>query len=174
MICPRCGAENIQGDDRCENCLEPFRDRDVPQATEGIQRLLMEQPIGTIATAGFVAVTPDTTVGETVQRMKVHGIGCVLVFAQGQLVGIFTERDLLMMLASPDHDLTRVTVGHVMTRDPEGVEATDSLRFALHKMSVGGFRHIPVMDKGRVNGLVSAKDVVRLLAQELLLGDTNA
>jgi CBS domain-containing protein len=174
MICPRCGAENIQGDDRCENCLEPFRDRDVPQATEGLQRLLMEYPVGTIATAGFVAVTPQVTVAEAVKLMKERGIGCVLVVEQERLAGIFTERDLLMMLASPKDDLATVTVGQVMTRDPEGVEATDSLRFALHKMSVGGFRHIPVMDEGQARGLVSAKDVVRLLAQELSQRDTIA
>lgn len=168
MTCPRCGYENIQGTDRCENCLEPFRDRDVPQATEGLQRLLMEEPVATIASAGLVAVTPETTVADAVRLMKEHRIGCVLVVGEGLLAGIFTERDLLLMMTASDRDLADVPVGRVMTPAPEAVEATDSLRFALHKMWVGGFRHIPVTEKERTIGLVSAKDVLRFLARELL------
>lgn len=168
MTCPRCGYDNMQGTDRCENCLEPFRDRDVPQAGEGLQRLLMEEPVGTIAgAAGLFVVSPDTTVAEAVRQMKEHRIGCVLVVGRGLLTGIFTERDLLM-LTSADRDLAEVPVSQVMTPGPEAVEATDSLRYALHKMSVGGFRHIPVTEKGRTTGLVSAKDVLKFLARELL------
>ena len=169
MICPRCGHENIAGDDRCENCLEPFRDRDVPHAREGLQRLLMEQHASVIATTKLVAVGPEATVADALREMKNHGVGCVLVVAEDKLAGIFTERDLLHVL-SEARDLGTVRVTEVMTGHPEAVESIDSLRFALHKMSVGGFRHIPITEAGRAVGIVSAKDVVRLLAKEVLTG----
>ncbi|HEU4389654.1 MAG TPA: CBS domain-containing protein [Blastocatellia bacterium] len=170
MICPRCGHENIAGDDRCENCLEPFRDRDVPHAREGLQRILMEQHVSAIATTALVAVKPEATVAEALREMKSHGVGCVLVVSEGMLAGIFTERDLLDVV-SEARDLDAVPVTQVMTGHPEAVESSDSLRFALHKMSVGGFRHIPITEAGRAVGIVSAKDVVRLLAKEVPAGN---
>jgi CBS domain-containing protein len=169
MICPRCGHENIAGDDRCENCLEPFRDRDVPHARDGLQRLLMEQHVNSIATTALVAVGPEATVADALAQMKSHAVGCVLIVADDALAGIFTERDLLDVL-SEGRDLGNTGVTEVMTSHPEAVEASESLRFALHKMSVGGFRHIPITEAGRAVGIVSAKDVVRLLAKEVLAG----
>jgi CBS domain-containing protein len=168
MICPRCGYENIDGADRCEDCLEPFRDRDVPQPTEGLQRAIMQENASTIATTAPLIVTSDTTVAEAVRKMKQNRTGCVLVVSEGLLIGIFTERDLLMKLAGSDSDLSSVRMREVMTSAPETVEATDSLRFALNKMSVGGFRHIPITAEGRVLGLVTAKDALRFLAREVL------
>jgi CBS domain-containing protein len=171
MICPRCGYENIDGADRCEDCLEPFRDRDIPQPTEGLQRALMQEPASAIATAAPIIVSADTTVAEAVSKMKQSRTGCVLIVSEGLLAGIFTERDLLLKLVGSNKDLTSVTMREVMTSPPETIEATDSLRFALNKMSVGGFRHIPITADGRVLGLVTARDVLRFLAHEVLYKD---
>jgi CBS domain-containing protein len=168
VICPRCGEENIEGTDRCVECLEPFRDRDVPHAEEGLQRLLMETPVIEVGQHKPLMVPPDTTVAEAISRMKADLTGLVLVVADGLLVGIFTERDVMLNLVGNDKDLTSLMVRDCMTRAPETVEARDSLRIALNKMSVGGFRHIPITEQGRVIGLVTAKDALRFLAREVL------
>ncbi|HJQ70123.1 MAG TPA: CBS domain-containing protein [Blastocatellia bacterium] len=168
VICPRCGEENIEGADRCIECLEPFRDRDVPQPKEGLQRLIMETPVSELSDHTPVTVPPDTSVAEAISRMKADQKALVLVVADQKLVGIFTERDILLKIIGEHKDLNQMKVRDCMTRAPETVEPTDSLRIALNKMSVGGFRHIPIADEGRVVGLVTAKDALRFLAREVL------
>jgi CBS domain-containing protein len=168
MICPRCGHNNFEGADRCANCIEPLRDRDVPQPTAGFQSLLMEEPISAVAGHQPIVVTPETSVGEAVRLMKQRRIGCVLVVSGGKLAGIFTERDLLLKLIGTDKVLDELYLRDYMTLAPETVEGADSLRIALNKMSVGGFRHIPVVAEGQVTGLVTAKDALKYLAREAL------
>lgn len=168
MICPRCGQENLEGLDRCSNCMEPLRDRDVPQPTAGLQRLLMEEPVSAVAGSKLLTVAPDASVAEAARLMKQNHFGCVLVVADQLLVGIYTERDLLLNLAGTDKKLDELLVRDVMTRAPETVEPADSLRVALNRMSVGGYRHIPITAGGRVTGLITAKDALRFLAREVL------
>ncbi len=97
MVCPACGSENIDGIDRCENCLAPFRDLDVPRAdaAEGLVRSVMEDQLSELAYDETVLVSPDTPAGEVAQRMKNAQLGCALVLQDGKLVGIFTEHDVL-------------------------------------------------------------------------------
>jgi CBS domain-containing protein len=166
MLCPRCGHENFQGADRCDNCLEPFRDRDVPQAYIGFQRLLMEEPVSAVESHQPVVVLPSESLSDAVRLMKQSRTGCVLVAHDGKLSGILTERDVLNLIG-PGAGFGEMSVEEVMTRSPETVEATDSLRFAVNKMSVGGFRHIPVMEHGRIRGLITARDVLRFLARQI-------
>ena len=128
----------------------------------------MEEPISAVAGHQPIVVAPDTTVGEAVRSMKQRRIGCVLVVSNGKLVGIFTERDLLLKLIGTGKALDELYVRDYMTPGPETVEAADSLRIALNKMSVGGFRHIPVVAEGMVTGLVTAKDALKYLAREAL------
>ena len=113
-------------------------------------------------------VAPDASVAEAIRQMKADQKGLVLVVADQLLVGIFTERDILLKLVGEEKDLNQMKVRDCMTRAPETVEPSDSLRIALNKMSVGGFRHIPIAEQGRVVGLVTAKDALRFLARELL------
>jgi len=168
MTCPRCGEENLEGIDRCSNCMEPLRDRDVPQPGAGLQRLIMEEPVGAISRSEPVVVAPHTTVAEAVRRMREGRSGCVFVVEDDLLIGVFTERDVLMKFAGTDKNLDESKVSDAMTRSPEKVEATISLRFALNKMSVGGFRHIPITDQGRLAGIVTAKDALKFIAREAL------
>jgi len=167
MDCPRCGHDNIPGVDRCENCLEPFRDRDVPQAVDGLQRALMEDPVDSLYSHRPVIVSADTAVGDAVRLMKHNRAGSIVIVHNGVLDGIFTERDLLLNLIGTGKDLDQVQIKDVMTRNPETVGAADSVRFALNKMSVGGFRHIPVIRNGQVVGIVTAHGVIKLLAKTL-------
>ena len=128
----------------------------------------MEEPISAVSGHLPILVTPETSVGEAVRLMKQRRMGCVLVVEGGKLAGIFTERDLLLKLIGTAKVLDQLYLRDYMTPEPETVEGSDSLRIALNKMSVGGFRHIPVVAEGQVTGLVTAKDALKYLAREAL------
>jgi CBS domain-containing protein len=127
----------------------------------------MEEPISAVSSSSPIVVSPETTIAAVVSLMKDGRTGCVLVVTNGYLTGILTERDLLLNLIGADKGFDQLLVRDYMTSNPESVEAGDSLRVALNKMSVGGFRHIPVVAEGKVTGLVTAKDALKFLARQL-------
>src|SRR3979409_513060 len=97
MNCPSCGHENIDGIDRCENCLAPFRQLDIPSAdaAEGLARSVLEDNLGQLDLDQTTRVAPDTPALEVTRLMKNSNSGCALVLDGGKLVGIFTEHDVL-------------------------------------------------------------------------------
>jgi CBS domain-containing protein len=83
----------------------------------------------------------------------------------GRLAGIFTERDVLTRVVGRDLDARRTLLGEVMTRNPEALTASDRVAYAIHCMSVSGFRTIPLVDaERRPIGVITVSDVVRWLA----------
>lgn len=108
-----------------------------------------------------ISVDPQTTVAEAVQRMTKERIGCLVVVENGKLAGVFTERDVLTRVVARGVDPDRTAVAEVMTRDPECLGLDDGIAYALNKMSVGGFRHIPLVDsEGRPTGVVAMRAIV--------------
>jgi CBS domain-containing protein len=108
-----------------------------------------------------VCVRPGATVRSAIDDMNEHRVGCVLVEERGRLVGVFTERDVLRKIAPGGIDIDRTLVAEVMTRDPECLTLDDGVAYALNKMSVGGFRHVPLVDhEGRPVGIVAMRDIV--------------
>ncbi len=128
---------------------------------------LFEEPIRILhLRAAHVAVPPSATIGEAARVMKEHRIGCVLVEDGGKLVGIFTERDILFKLVGTGYDPAKVTVDGAMTRNPETLTLEDPIAYAMQLMSVGGFRHIPLVDADRRPvGMLSVKDIVEYLVE---------
>jgi len=103
---------------------------------------------------------PDTApVREAISAMQAAGVGSVLVTKDGRLVGIFTERDALLKVAGAAQGTMDAPVGELMTTDPVVLREDDSIAVAIHKMAVGGFRHIPLTRDGHPTGIVSARDV---------------
>ena len=102
MNCPSCGHENIDGMDRCENCLAPFRQLDIPsvEAAESFAQSVMEDNLGRLAYEAPVCVAPDTLAGDVARRMKEANSGCALVLEGSKIVGIFTEHDILLRMTS--------------------------------------------------------------------------
>jgi signal-transduction protein with cAMP-binding, CBS, and nucleotidyltransferase domain len=116
--------------------------------------------------AGHVAIPPTASIGEAARVMKENRIGCVLVEEQGKLVGIFTERDILIKLVGTGYDPAKVLVEGVMTRNPETLTPEDPIAFAMQLMSVGGFRHVPLVDADRRPvGILSVKDIVDYIVE---------
>src|SRR5262245_42762008 len=103
MLCPSCRHDNIEGADRCEECMTPLRDLDVPRAdtAHGVARSVMEDDLSKLEQE-FLAVSPNTRAVEVVSKMKQARLGCALVLDDGKLVGIFTERDLLNRLTGKE------------------------------------------------------------------------
>lgn len=128
---------------------------------------ILHQPIRVLATLRPpVCVKPDATVRSAIDQMNQHSAGCVLVEEGGRLIGIFTERDVLTRVVGPALDTERTTVDAVMTRAPESLSPDDRVTFALNKMSVGGFRHIPLVDgQGHPVGVVSMRNVVDYMVE---------
>jgi CBS domain-containing protein len=128
---------------------------------------ILYRPIRDLATMQpAICVPPTTSVRDAIQRMQDQGVGCVLVEEAGALVGIFTERDVLTKVVGATIDLDTATVGSLMTPDPEALRPDDRVQYALNKMSVGGFRHIPIIDRGsKPVGVLSVRDIVDFLVE---------
>ena len=103
-------------------------------------------------------VSPSTTVGEAVALMAQYRVGSTLVMEGTHLEGIFTERDTVRAI-SQSHDAPGHEVSSWMTKDPITVGPDDDVEVALSTMLDHGFRHLPVVEKGEVIGIVSIRDL---------------
>ena len=162
MICPNCGHDNLPGTEECNRCLQDLTQLDLPVAQNRVERSLMEDPVQALQPRDPLTIRPSATVREAMARMIKENLGALLVVDEHeQLVGILSERDLLTKVAGQVSSYDAVTVRQVMTPKPESVTAEDTLAFAVHKMDVGGYRHVPVVDNGRPIGVLSARDLLR-------------
>ena len=172
MICPSCGAENLEGNDRCDNCLGSFRDLDIPSsdAAEGLARHVMEDRLSQLDQEVTVVVAPDTPAADVARKMKEANTGCALVLDGPKLVGIFTERDVLRSAgttaASSFGSALQVEVKNLMSSNPEILNEDESIAFALNKMSIGQYRHIPIQRADGSFSVASIKSVLKYIAQE--------
>jgi CBS domain-containing protein len=116
-----------------------------------------------------VCVSEATSIRDALALMVERDIGAVLVEREGKAIGIFTERDVLRRVVLAGVDQAR-PVREVMTQDPETLGPDDGIAFALNKMIVGGYRHVPIVDDGhRPLAVLSLREVVSFIV-ELLPG----
>jgi CBS domain-containing protein len=112
-----------------------------------------------------LCLRPDQSVAVAVAHMRRLRTGCALVCRAGQLVGIFTERDLLRRVLAAGAGLD-LPLERCMTPDPVVVEPSESIAAALRRMEEGGYRHLPVVDgPGRPVGVLSVKRIVHYLVE---------
>jgi CBS domain-containing protein len=162
MICPNCGHDNLPGGEECSHCLMDLTQLDRPTANNRYERSLMEDTVGSQQPRKPTTVFPENTIGEAIQLMLGHDVGALLVVDKtGKLVGVFSERDLLLKVAGVHESYDHLPVQQFMTPNPETVTANDTLAFALHKMDVGGYRHLPVVKDGKPLGVISVRDMLR-------------
>ncbi|MBI2805801.1 MAG: CBS domain-containing protein [Planctomycetes bacterium] len=132
---------------------------------ERVRSAVLETAISEVMVRKPLLVDADTSVVAAVNVMNEHHTGCVLVQEAGKLVGIFTERDVLRRVIFRDGNRAW-KVDAVMTRDPATLPPTASVAYALNKMSVDGYRHIPITDEfGKAIGVVSIKDIVEFVVE---------
>jgi CBS domain-containing protein len=127
-----------------------------------IHGAVLSGPIGRIPRRACLLMDPSCSVAEAVRAMNEHHVGCALVVREGRLVGIFTERDVLVNVAGMTRDVVATKIEHVMTADPDTFTDRVPVALALRKMSLEGYRHIPLVDADRRPiGVVAVRDIVR-------------
>ena len=167
IVCPYCEAENIEGADECEACGEALTDLSRPRpGLVGRGRSAARPHRAALAE---VAVDRDARHAgrRSAQEDGRRAIGCVMVVDKGKLVGIFSERDALMKLNTDAPKFIKRPISQFMTPDPVTLETSDKIAFALHKMNVGGYRHIPILFEGKLAGVISIRDILRYLTERI-------
>jgi CBS domain-containing protein len=112
--------------------------------------------------SNVVTIAADRTVTEAVTVLAEHRIGAILVMnGNDAVVGIISERDIVGALSRSGADVLRQTVGDVITRDVRSCSCHDTIAEVMNVMTQGRVRHLPVIDDGKVVGMISIGDVVK-------------
>ncbi len=167
ILCPYCDAENIEGADECEACGEALTDLSRRVPSSSVEADLIRDRIERLWPKTPAAVSSDTPVGDVLQKMVDARIGCVMIVDQGKLVGIFSERDALMKLNTDAPKFLKRPISQFMTSGPVTLETNDKIAYALHKMNIGGYRHIPILFEGKLAGVISIRDILRYLTERI-------
>ena len=110
------------------------------------------------------AVSPTMSVSDAVAEMNRHRVGSVLVLDAGQLVGIFTERDVLRRVVGAGVDPKRALVADVMTAGVITISPDVTLEDTMVLFTEKRCRHLPVVDNGKLIGTISIGDITRWMA----------
>lgn len=108
----------------------------------------------------LLLAAPDTTVRAVAEQMATRGVGAVLVVEGQQLLGIFTERDVVFRVVARGLDAATTRIDKVMTPQPTTIEPDKPFGRAMLVMHDHGFRHLPVVDHGVPIGIVSSRSAL--------------
>jgi CBS domain-containing protein len=108
----------------------------------------------------FLTAPPDTTVSDAAREMAKRDAGAVLVVRGEDLVGIFTERDVVFRVIAKDLDPATTRLESVMTPSPRTLDPGRTYGHALLLMQENGFRRVPVVENGRLLGVVSSRNAM--------------
>lgn len=114
----------------------------------------------------IMSVEPDVKLEAAIRLLGEKKIGAVLVMNQSRLEGILSERDIVRVLAERGAGALETPVSEVMTRKVVTCKETDTVAELMEMMTTGKFRHLPVVDNGKVVGLISIGDIVKRRVQE--------
>ena len=136
----------------------------------GLDGAFWREPLSAIPARPLLICHAGATVRAAMQLMQKEHRGYVVVTEDGtartRLTGIFTERDVLLRVIDGGRNPAEMRLGDVMTRDPETLPFDARIAWALNVMSIGGFRHVPVVDReGRPTAVIAVRDVVDLLVE---------
>ena len=141
-----------------------------PREPRGFDASLVREALSELPVREAVILAASDTVTEAMRAMQREHRGCVLVTDDGtkhsKLVGIFTERDVLLRIVDRGKNPATLPLSEVMTPEPDVLSVNATVAFALNRMSVGGFRHVPVVDEEhRPAFVVSVRDIVEFLVE---------
>lgn len=171
LPCPFCDNEVIEGADSCDACGQPLTESHLPVPATTVERALLTDRVKLFQGRQPLMVAPTTPVREVLRLLADNKVGCVVVAEENKLVGIFTERDVLLKLGEKAGELGGRPVSEFMTGKVESLPSTAKIAFAVHRMDMGGFRHVPVVnDKGETVGIFSVRDILSYLTKKLAAG----
>jgi CBS domain-containing protein len=105
-------------------------------------------------------VRADQSVLEAARQMVTNNVGAVPVLSEGELVGIFSERDIMTRVVAEGRDPASTRVSEVMTANPLTVDMRESIERCMVLMKEHGFRHLPIRDGSKLKGIVSLRDIL--------------
>jgi len=117
-------------------------------------------PVADHMTRSLLTISAQATLGEAAAKMAERGVGAVVLLEGERIVAILTERDVMKAVAAGQDG--GAPVSDWMTRHPETIEPTDTTDHAASLMIHGGFRHLPVVEGGKVVGIVSIRDLMKV------------
>jgi len=125
----------------------------------------INDPISTLGLNTPLMVETGTNMKNALDLLQGKEQNCILIVENNVLKGILTERDILLKVTGKGFDLELVTVDEFMSENPEYLNPEDPLAYALNKMHVGGFRHVPIVnDSLKPVGLISISNVISTIA----------
>jgi CBS domain-containing protein len=122
--------------------------------------------IGAKTDASRYAVKANETVYRAIRLMADRRIGCVLVVDQGRVIGIFSERDYIMRVEVEGHATKETSLREVMTDKMYTVTTNTSIEDCLGLMTLRHIRHLPIVEEGKLMGIISMRDAAAALLQE--------
>jgi len=167
-ICPYCGGENIEGVDECEECGQSLADLHLEGPLLQVEQHLLTDRIGLLEPKTPITVASDTPIGDVLRLMVDKSVGCLIVVEDENPVGIFSERDALLKLNVDASQLSDRPVSEYMTANPQTLEVTAKIAFAVQRMDLGGYRHVPIVgEDGQLTGIVSVRDILRYVTEKM-------
>ncbi len=115
----------------------------------------------------ILTTSPDTALLEAIAKLNEHNVGSLLVVQNDELTGIITERDVLHAVSDDDTELADMKVGDIMTRDLITCQPNENLDKIMVLMTEKRIRHLPVLEEGKLTGLISIGDAVKGRLREI-------
>jgi CBS domain-containing protein len=122
-----------------------------------VSKILDEKP-----DAKVFSVVPQQSILSAAQYMKANNIGAVAVIRDGELLGMLSERDILNKVTGPGIDPRDITVNHIMSHDVATTTPNETWDDCLIKMGTTHCRHLPVLENGKLIGMISLRDIVTI------------
>jgi CBS domain-containing protein len=170
LVCPDCRHANLPGSEKCEQCGETLDPLQSTRPKNALERQIIEDRIEALNPRTAVMVDATLPVREALNWLVSKGIGCLLIAQSGKVVGIFTERDALQKINSDIELHANKPVATFMTSAPVTLKSRDRIAYALHRMDLGGYRHVPIIDENAPPKVISIRDILRYMTERL----TNA
>jgi CBS domain-containing protein len=115
-----------------------------------------------------VTIAPEKKLLDAIALLAKHRIGALIVTGKNrEVLGVLSERDIVRLLSNKDNNRFENTVASAMTSAVKSCEPDDTIQRIMHVMTQGRFRHMPVVENGRLAGVISIGDVVKLRLEEM-------
>lgn len=161
--CPSCGTKNLEGEDACAACGADLRTIGLPHPESRMEQTVMELPLSMLPMAKVQAIAPNTLLGDAIHILVRQPVDILIIVQDGQLAGLLSVRDIVTRVGPDYRQKLAQPVSAFMTPKPETLPPDAPITFALNKMDVGGYRHVPVVRNGEMIGVVSALGVISYL-----------
>jgi CBS domain-containing protein len=165
-LCPACGAKNLEGADECCNCGGDLRTVDLPRPASQVEQSVMHLPLTTLSMTQVHNIPADATLDTAIQTLVRQHVDLLnVVSPQGKLLGVLSVRDIVTRTGPEYASKLKQPVREFMTPKVETLPPDAPITFALNRMDVGGYRHVPVVQGERCLGVVSSRDVLAYIVK---------